>query len=144
MRTASRLVFLAAMLASLGACSKEEEVVARLRRPRPTILQFLPPVDRSLVVDTSGTEDAEQITFVVSLSADSVARYYRALLPAANWRIVSDRASGPFIDIYAEGGMRPASLWVHIERQDTASTRYILIARGPQAAQTPPSTSPAR
>lgn len=131
MRTDSRRALLALSFLALGACKKE--AAAPPPPPRPAVLLFVPKLPRSLVVDTTGTPDAERATLVVPVSADSVARFYRNRLPALGWRIRNDRVALPVIDLYLEGGIVGGSLWVHIESQDTASARYTLIATTPQS-----------
>jgi hypothetical protein len=99
------------------------------RAPRPSALLFTPKVPGSLVVDTSGTEDAERLVMVVPTSADSVARYLRATIGRAGWRLQNDRTDGPITDLYAsDGPFATGSLWIHIEAQDSLSARYTMIA----------------
>jgi hypothetical protein len=132
MRITSQQALLALTALALGACEKAPPPPPP-RPPRPAVLIFVPKVQRSIVVDTTGTEDAERVTLVVPVSGDSVAQFYRGRLPPLGWRIRNDRASGAVIDLYLEGGPVGSSLWVHIERQDTASARYTLIANSPQS-----------
>ena len=91
----------------------------------------LPRVPGSIVVDTTGTEDAERLTMVVPVSGDSVGAFYRTALEARGWSIMGDRSEGDVLDLHAvkEPGL---AAWVHIERQDTASARYTVIATGPR------------
>jgi hypothetical protein len=119
---------LALPIVLLAACGRDEPP----RPPRAAVLLFTPKLPGSVVVDTGGTEEAERLTLVVPVSGDSVARYYRNLLGGAGWVLTNDRSSGGLIDLYARGGpVGTSTLWIHIERQDTVSARYTLIAVTP-------------
>ena len=60
--------------------------------PRPAILATVPRLDRSLVQDTTGSDDAEQLRMLVQLPFDSVLGFYRTRLPAEGWRITADQS----------------------------------------------------
>jgi hypothetical protein len=115
--------------AAFVAGCREEEAAAR--RFRPVVIALVPRIDRSLAVDTTGTEDTERLTMVAPVSGDSVRAFYRSQLPQRGWRIQSDRSAGNLVDMYARTtgtGGAAVSLWIHIERQDSLSSRYTLIA----------------
>jgi len=120
----------------LAACGKEAPEPPK----RVDVLIVTPKVPNSILVDTTGTEDTERAIFVIPVSGDSVARYYRAILGNWGWELENDRSSGDLIDLVARKGPRGNStLWIHIERQDTLSARYTLIASTPT---TPPTAAP--
>jgi len=139
MQSASSRASLALLAALLVACGREP------RQPppyRPSVILFVPKVQGSLVIDTTGSVDAERLTMVVPVSSDSVAAFYHASLEPLGWRILSDRAdrSTGIRDLYASRGPAGATLWVHIEHQDSTSSRYTLIATGARAERVGDST----
>jgi len=139
-----RYALIAALISVPGvltSCGRKAEP-APLRKTH--VLTFVPKLRGSIVVDTTGTDQAERLTMVVPVSGDSVARYYRVTLPAIGWRIKSDRTDSTLTDIYAEGpqgGTNGPSLWIHIEHQDTLSARYTLISSFPAAQRMADSSS---
>ena len=139
-----RYVLIAALLAAPGAlasCGRKGEPT---HQRKTHVLTFVPKLRGSIVVDTTGTDQAERLTMVVPVSGDSVARYYRVTLPANGWRIKSDHTDSTLTDIYAEGpqgGITGPSLWIHIEHQDTLSARYTLISTFPAAQRMADSAS---
>ena len=130
-------MLIAAFLSAPGvliSCGRKEAQAPA--RARTHVLTFVPKLHGSIVVDTSGTEETERLTMVIPVSGDSVARFYRAVLPPIGWRIRSDVHDSTLTDMYAEGpqgGRNGPTLWVHIEHQDTLSARYTLFATFPAA-----------
>jgi hypothetical protein len=118
----------------LVSCGRKETPAPP--RVHTHVLAYVPKLRGSIVVDTSGTDEAERLTMVIPVSGDSVARFYRSVLPPIGWRIRSDVDDSALTDIYAEGpqgGRDGPTLWIHIEHQDTLSARYTLIASFPAA-----------
>ncbi len=123
------MAVLALPIVLLAACGRDEPP-ARARRP--SALLFTPKIQGSLVVDTSGTEDTERLVMVAPVAGDSVAKFYRNSLARTNWQLSNDRSDGGVIDLQATGGpFGSSTLWIHIERQDSLSARYTLIATTP-------------
>ncbi len=128
MRTTRLAALAALLLPALSACKD----AAPEKPQRPAVLIFTPKVPGSMLIDTTGTDEAEHLTLVVPVSGDSVAAYFRAVLGNWGWELVSDRDAGNAIDLYARRGPTGRStLWIHIERQDTLSARYAMIATTP-------------
>ena len=137
---------LALPILALAACKDD----APARSNRASVLIFTPKVPGSVVIDTTGTEDAERLTMIVPVSGDSVARYFRTVLGGWGWELMNDRSAGDAIDLYArKGPTGNSTLWIHIERQDTLSARYTMIANTPvsagdtSVATSPPASAPA-
>ena len=84
----------------------------------------LPPM--ASVVSRAGSEDALQITFRSSLSPDSMANYYRAVLTSGVWSLVGDtRTADGSVALYAERNGPP--LWVTIRKDSTSSGSILSI-----------------
>ena len=116
-------------LAVLTGCREREQPAppAGSTPQRAHVLVFVPKVPGSVVVDTTGTADAERITLVVPVGGDSVARFYRVELAKTKWQIPGDRTAGAITDLYAAKPDAGLSLWIHIEYQDPRSARYTMI-----------------
>lgn len=106
----------------------------RAATPRPAILATVPRLDRSLIQDTTGSEDAEQLQMLVQLPFDSVLGFYRTRLPAEGWRITSDLADSATATLMADKG--GPLLWVQVRRLGGFATQYTLIA-GSEPAERP-------
>jgi len=131
MRTIRRQAFMAVLIVFVTACGGDAKAP---RTPRASLLLVTPKPPGSMVIDTSGTAEAERLTLVAPMSGDAVADFYRWILPRSGWLLKSDRSAEGVIDLYADGGpLKTSSIWIHIERQDSLSARYTLIANTPRA-----------
>ena len=117
----SRKISLLALAAGLLAgCPSERPKQPQLSEVMPNLP--LPPL--ASVVSREGGVEALAITFRSSLIPDSMAAYYRNVLTAGVWTLVSDtRDAGGVISMYAE--RKGPSLWVRIRTEDV-SGREIL------------------
>src|SRR3989338_5749168 len=77
MRTPLVALLLAASVAALPGCKSEGRPPGSAAPPRPQLLADIPRLDRSILTDTTGAEDAERATHVVQVPLDSVARVSR-------------------------------------------------------------------
>ena len=126
MRTPVVALFLAALAVPLPGCKSEGQPPGSAAPPRPQFLADIPRLDRSILTDTTGAEDAERFTYVVQVPLDSVARFYRAQLAQLGWRIVGDMGDSAQVSLYATKG-GPA-LWVQVRALGNLATEYTLIA----------------
>lgn len=126
MRTPLVALLLAASVAALPGCKSEGQPPGSAALPRPQFLADIPRLDRSILTDTTGAEDAERFTYVVQVPLDSVARFYRAQLAQLGWRIVGDMGDSAQVSLYAtKGGL---ALWVQVRALGNLATEYTLIA----------------
>lgn len=103
---------------------------------RPAVLQDVPILAGSNVVDSVGTDETLQVRFLVGMHRDSVAAFYRRVLPQRGWRIVGDVREGEAMQIYAERDGPP--LWIQIRSAGVGVAQYTLIG-----AQAPPDSAAA-
>ncbi|MFI5208180.1 MAG: hypothetical protein ACHQU8_06285 [Gemmatimonadales bacterium] len=129
-----------ALVLAVASC-RGREPAQPPHAPRAAILKEVPAAAYSVLRDTAGTADAEQRTYTAQLPFDTTAAFYRAMLPVLGWQVMGDRSDRPagMIDLYARRGIQ--TLWVHIEKQSEATTRYTLIAT---ADTTTPRPAPTR
>jgi len=140
MRTSLVALLLAAAVAVLPGCEKEGQPPGTAMPPRPQFLADLPRLDRSILTDTTGAEDAERFTFVAQVPLDSVARFYRAQLAQLGWRIVGDVGDSAQVSLYAiNGGL---ALWVRVRALGKLATEYTLIAGAGEVGR--PAPAPGR
>ena len=97
--------------------------------PSPSLSEVLPNLPlppRGTVLSHSGGPDALQITFRSSMPADSLARYYRAILTSGVWSLVNDnRAADGTISLYAERTGPP--LWVTISKDPNSAGSLLTL-----------------
>lgn len=130
MQIHSRAVLISALLAA-AACSSAEpgaqpfdNTTATPPTPRARVLATVPELDRSLLIDTTGSDDAEQKTWRVLLPLDSVRMFYRRMLPNFGWRIVNDESDSTVVNLYMEKDSMV--LWIRAVPSGS-STNYTLI-----------------
>ncbi|MDO8667166.1 MAG: hypothetical protein Q7J79_11175 [Gemmatimonadales bacterium] len=129
---ATRTCAAALLIASLAACGGAESPGARPapdERPapgaRPAVLRDVPVVAGSQLVDSTGTDEALSVRFLVNVPRDSVAGFYRRVLAERGWRIVGDAVNGEMVQLYAERDGPP--LWIQIRSAGPGVTHYALI-----------------
>ncbi|HTT68965.1 MAG TPA: hypothetical protein VMF70_13150 [Gemmatimonadales bacterium] len=105
---ARRVAFLV-VTAAAAACGRHEAKPASAA-PNPRFLADVPRVPRSFPRDSSITAEVEQRAFVAPFTLDSVASFYRAVLPAAGWQIEGGTSDTGQITVYAQRRGQP--LWV--------------------------------
>lgn len=142
MRTPLVALLLAASVAVLPGCKGERRPPGSAAPPRPQFLADIPRLDRSILTDTTGAEDAERFTYVVRVPLDSVARFYRAQLAQLGWRIVGDMGDSAQVSLYATKG-GPA-LWVQVRALGNLATEYTLIAAAGGGEVGRPAPAPGR
>ena len=98
-------------LTSLFAC-KQAEPPAQLP-PRAQILQNLPLIPLSKLVDTTGTPEAEHRGYTVILPFDSTSKFYPDTLRKLGWSIEGLHQGDRSLDIYARKNGQ--NLWVRLE-----------------------------
>jgi hypothetical protein len=101
-------------------------------RPRQDVMRGAPLFRPSQIVSESSTGEAVQWTYHTPVSADSVARWYRARVIEFGWRIAGDTPSG-------DGGVRlyierdGPDLWILI-RPIPNGTEFSMIGAAPDSA----------
>jgi hypothetical protein len=99
--------------------------------PKHKVSEMMPsiilPPDATMLSKEIGTE-ALQMRFRSSRDPDAVADYYRRILSAAPWRLVSDaRDASGGIALYAERPDGPP-LWVMITKASGATGSFVDLA----------------
>jgi hypothetical protein len=134
MRLSSLAVPLA-LCAALAACSDEPEPRRQLP-PRAAVLQGAPRYPDALLLDTTGTEEAELRVWQAAAPFDTVAAFFRRELPRAQWQVLNDRGDSTVLDLYARRDS--FSLWVHVEpRTDQNALIRMVGARSATKADRP-------
>jgi hypothetical protein len=95
------------------------------------VLARVPILVPAVLTDTTGTEDTDRRSFLVDMPFDTVAAYYRRMLPASGWLIMNDRGDSTILDLYARRG--DTTVWVHVEPRGRG-TAYTLIGSAPPPA----------
>ena len=114
-------------LSLLAGCRTEGgEVPAAKAPPRPEYLATVPRLDRSMIRDTTGSEDAAKLQLIAQVSFDSVLGFYRTRLPNDGWRVVADQADTAAATLMAQRG--DTLLWVQVKRLGRYVTEYTLIS----------------
>jgi len=136
----ANLAALALALLALGACGRDR-VPATPPPPPPAraqVVRDVPKVARSVLVDTTGAADAEQVRYSVSAPFDSVTAFYRTTLPAQGWMIMGDQSDSAQLDLYAQRG--DTALWVHVGKVSATATEYRLIGSVSKGRRAPADT----
>jgi len=121
---------LAALLA-LTACTEARrgaETAAdttTVAPPRPEVLRFVPKPGLAVLMDTSGSLDAEQEVYRAAISADSVARWFRQRLPTDGWQVIGDVNDRGILNLHAVKDR--SRLWVRIRPLLETTSEYIMI-----------------
>ncbi len=119
------------LIAAAAACSGKERAATPVR---PDYLFDVPYIAKSILVDTTGSPDTQQLVLICMQSADSVAKFYRAKLPPMGWSLLADRSDTAKLTLYFERHNLP--LWIQIEPQDPSSSRVTFTASGGTPAGT--------
>lgn len=146
--TVFRALGAAVLVVAAAACRKEQPEQEMNPAPvtaRPDVLRDIPVLAASRQTDTTGTPDAEHNTWIVRLPIDSVAGYYRRILPPMGWSIMSDQGDSTETDLYLR--KQNHALWVRVVRRTPDETLYMLIASmadstTPPTPTTPPAATP--
>jgi hypothetical protein len=120
--TRSKVHFL--MLAvGLAACRDSAPKTASLHDAMP----FVPLPPGATFVQKSGGPDALQITVRSPSTADQVAAYYRGVLQANGWRLVSDQKDKDGATVlFAEKKGPP--LWVRVEQAQDGNGSLVQLS----------------
>jgi hypothetical protein len=120
---------LPAALAALGvalfsACKKHEAPVVA-HRPRPEVVSAIPTLARAVQLDTTGTEDAERVTWSVALPFDTVVAIYHKMLPGLGWLTQSDEGDSTQRSLYMTKDS--FSVWMHFTKAGPESTQWTVV-----------------
>jgi hypothetical protein len=127
------------LAAAAAACSRADRGAAAASQNRPDYLADVPVLAGSVIYDVTSTPDAQHRGMRLRWPMDSVAAYYRRLLPTQGWQLVSDVADRASVSLYLKKADR--FLWVQIHRTDSLMTDFAFTA-APQAAETPQPGAP--
>jgi hypothetical protein len=117
-----RILLLTMALSALGCGDSQPK--AKIGETMPAII--LPPQSTMLSKDVG--EEALKMRFRSELEPGAVADYYRSVLSAAPWRLVSDaRDATGAIALYAERPDGPP-LWVMISKASGATGSFVDLA----------------
>jgi len=134
-----RTLALLALVAASSCAKAEKKAVAALR---PNWLSGVPYIAQSVLLDTTGTPDAQHVVVMSPQPIDSVAAFYRGRLPAKGWRIVSDVHDTIHVSLYLERSGLP--MWIQIDAQGPESRVSFTAAGGASGQPAGPTPAPAR
>ena len=125
-------VLAALAVLALAGCKKQEAAVPH--RPRPHVVAAIPTLPRSSQLDTTGTEDAERVTWSASIPFDTVVDTYRKWLPSLGWVMQSDEGDTAQHSFYVTKDS--FSVWMHIQKAGPTASQWTVI--GSLTQGTPP------
>jgi hypothetical protein len=132
MNRTSIALLLATVVVATG-CKKEPEAPAA-----PSLAKVMPriplPPDGQTLTAESGT-DATQIIVVSPHPVDSVLAYYRDLLAAAPYRLLSESKTADGTVFYAEAD--GPSLWITVMKNGEAGSQVVIAGAGTDTTRAP-------
>jgi len=131
----ARTLGVVALTAVAAACAKPHERPAGAAA-RPNYLIGVPYLPQSVVQDTTGSPEAQQLVLLAPKPIDSVAAFYRRALPMTGWQIMGDIGDTIHVSLYLVRDGRP--LWVQIDAQGPESRVTLTAAGADTAAQQTP------
>jgi hypothetical protein len=108
----------AVFAAAAAGCARPDSAATRAA-VRPHYLADVPVIPGSVVLDTTGTPDADHAVLRTLAPMDSVVAFYRRALPAHGWHIVADMADAAHASLYATRDDKP--LWIQIRNAGSMS-----------------------
>jgi len=127
----ARTLSLLAVAVAAAACARgpKKAPVAQ----RPNWMFDVPYLAQSVLLDTTGTPDAQHIVINSPAPIDSVTSYYRHRLPPMGWVVLGDTHDSAQATLYLERSGMP--MWIQIQAQGPRSlVSFTAAGRSPGAA----------
>lgn len=98
-------------------------------RGRARVIHDIPVRPGAIIVDTTGTVEAERATYRTPEAFDTVTNYYKQLLPRLGYQILNQRGDSAILDLYSRKERR--DLWMHFERRPIGTEWTVLGSAAP-------------